>query len=90
MKGRDVRYERQISLFDADLPPALKVKIIQAHRAKVTPRAISKYLNLPLSQVRLVIAQDEKRRAELDQRAQVLGYSGSSGSSASGPDKSAD
>jgi hypothetical protein len=47
-----------------DLPPELKHNILRAHHAKISDKAISKYLNLPLSEVKLVIAQDALQRRE--------------------------
>jgi DNA invertase Pin-like site-specific DNA recombinase len=68
------------NIFADDLTPELKLKIAQAYRAKITPRAIAKYLGVSISQVKHVISEDEKRHAELEEWAQVLRYSGSSAS----------
>ena len=45
-------------LFSDDLPSELKTKIVKAHNAKISPRAIAKYLRLPQAEVKRVIAQD--------------------------------
>ena len=62
-----------LNLLAEDLCPHLKHNIIRAHHAKVTPKAIAKYLGLPLAQVKQIIAEDQQRQVELAQWQAVIG-----------------
>ena len=52
------------TLFSTDLPPELKQNIIKAHKAKISDKAISRFLKIPLAEVKKVIAQAEQQRLE--------------------------
>jgi hypothetical protein len=55
----------------------LQCKIVQASRAGVSPKAIAKFVNLPLAEVKVILAQAERQRlkqAELAQWSALIGH----------------
>jgi hypothetical protein len=60
--------------FPQELPPELTQNILKAHKAKITPKAISTFLNIPLREVTRIISQEEKKEEDLTHFIAILTY----------------